>query len=491
MALSRQHPVLSPAGCLGGLALSIGVAVALFISGGAIFSPGGLTAQAAQGVEIKGYKSHADFENDCMQCHEPLHGLTADKCQACHTDVAEQRAAGTGVHGLKTNDMSDCAACHRDHEGQAYNPSELALKKFDHSTIGFSLTRHIINYDQSPLACKACHTAEGNYKLSSTAACTDCHGAHDATFMAAHTAAFGVQCLTCHDGVDKTHGFDHAQTKFPLEGQHINLGCGDCHRPSLAAQDTPANCAGCHAEPPVHASVFGDDCASCHTAAAWKPAKLENRLAFDHEAASFKLIYHAKNYDSSPLNCRTCHTAGDYSFTAQTCTDCHSAHDAAFMAQHIEQYGSDCLSCHDGAGNMKNFDHSRFFVLDGRHATVECAACHLNQQFKGTPKECSACHREPEIHAGLFGLKCEACHTTTAWAPAQLTQHTFPLDHGGQGEITCATCHTASYVTYTCYGCHEHDPAKTREEHAEQNIPAGELDACAACHADGRKEAGG
>lgn len=491
MALSRQHPVLSPVGCLGGLILMVGVGVALLVSGGAIFSPGELTAYAAEGTVVNGFKNHFDFENDCMQCHAPLQGISAERCQACHSDVAEQRATGTGVHGAKTNDMSDCASCHDDHKGRTYNPGELALKNFDHTAIGFSLTRHIVNYDQSPLACKSCHTGN-SYKLTATITCTDCHSAHDSSFMSAHAAAFGDQCMTCHDGVDKTHNFDHARTHFPLDGKHVDLHCDDCHRPSGAASETPTTCAGCHTEPSVHAGMFGDDCASCHTTAEWKPAKLQDRLAFDHDGANFKLIHHTQNYDGLPLNCRTCHTNGDFSFTAQTCTDCHGAHDATFMAGHIQQYGSNCLSCHNGSDNMKNFDHSQFFVLDGRHTTVECSACHLNGQFKGTPKECSACHREPEIHAGLFGLQCEACHTTTAWSPAQLTHHTFPLDHGGQGEIPCATCHIASYVTYTCEGCHEHDPARTQEEHAGLNIPSDQLNDCAACHATGhKKEEGG
>jgi hypothetical protein len=140
---------------------------------------------------------------------------------------------------------------------------------------------------------------------------------------------------------------------------------------------------------------------------------------------------------------------------------------------------------------MNNFDHNQVFPLDGRHATLACADCHASQQFRGTPKECSACHTEPEIHAGIFGLDCAACHTATAWAPAQLTQHTFPFEHGSQGEIACATCHADSYVTYTCYGCHDHDPAKSQREHTDMNLTTDQLNDCAACHATGQTQEGG
>ncbi|MBI3240783.1 MAG: hypothetical protein HYZ49_00605 [Chloroflexi bacterium] len=489
MALGRQHPVLSPVGCLGGLMFIIGVAVALFVSGGAIFSPGELTAYAAQETPIQGFKAHAEFENNCLECHEPLHGLTTERCERCHTDVNEQRTTGTGLHGGMTNtDVADCQSCHRDHQGREFDPNALALKKFDHAAIGFSLAWHYVDYDQSAMKCEACHT-ETTFTLDA-GSCVNCHLGQDATFVAAHTEAFGVQCLACHDGVDKMHNFDHAQTRFPLEGKHAAVNCADCHTASVPAPDTAIKCAACHNEPPVHAGLFSADCAECHTPAGWKPAKLGEQAAFDHAATGFQLVNHSRNYDGSTFACRDCHTANDFSFTPQTCADCHRNRDLAFMTRHVQQYGPNCASCHDGAGNMKNFDHNTVFILDGGHATLDCAACHVNQQFKGTPKECSACHREPEVHAGVFGLKCDSCHTTTAWAPAQLVQHIFPLDHGGQGEIACATCHTNTYTTYTCYGCHEHDPAKTQDEHQNVDLGNHELDDCAACHATGQKQEG-
>ncbi len=490
MALKRQHPVLSPIGCLGGLAFTIGVTIAMLVSGGAIFSPGELTAFAAQGTPISGFRAHADFENDCMKCHEPLSGITAERCEACHADVGEQRAAGVGLHStLNAADVADCASCHRDHKGRDFNPDELALKKFDHAAIGFSLALHFTDYDNSPLECQACHTESTLFGLD-PASCSNCHGAHDAAFMTKHTESFGSQCLDCHDGVDKMRNFDHAQTEYPLEGRHADVDCAECHTANVAVADTPTTCAECHAEPPVHAGVFTTDCAECHTPAGWKPARLGDMAEFDHAATGFQLINHVQNYDGSTFTCRGCHTAGDFSFAVQTCTDCHSSHDVVFMTQHIQERGANCVSCHDGAGNMTNFDHNQVFVLDGQHASVNCLDCHVNQEFRGTPSECSACHREPEIHAGIFGLNCAACHTAVAWAPAKLTQHAFPLDHGGLGEIACATCHTDSYVTYTCYGCHDHEPAKTQDEHAELNLSSEQLNDCAECHATGLKEEG-
>jgi hypothetical protein len=65
------------------------------------------------------------------------------------------------------------------------------------------------------------------------------------------------------------------------------------------------------------------------------------------------------------------------------------------------------------------------------------------------------------------------------------------LNHGGQGEIDCATCHTHTYVAYTCYGCHEHDPAKTQSQHASLNLAPEQLNDCTACHPTGLARGGG
>ena len=100
------------------------------------------------------------------------------------------------------------------------------------------------------------------------------------------------------------------------------------------------------------------------------------------------------------------------------------------MAAHLELYGTDCLGCHDGADRMDEFAHDNVYILDGMHAEAACDTCHAEYTFAGTPADCVSCHEDPELHAGIFGNDCARCHTATAWAPAQLVQHDFVLDHG-------------------------------------------------------------
>ena len=99
------------------------------------------------------------------------------------------------------------------------------------------------------------------------------------------------------------------------------------------------------------------------------------------------------------------------------------------------------------------------------------------------PHECRACHEEPIVHAERFGLNCARCHTLEAWKPALLLRHTFPLEHGGEGQVACQTCHLTTYGAYTCYGCHDHKPAAIEASHIEAG--ATEFEACVTCHPTG------
>jgi hypothetical protein len=125
------------------------------------------------------------------------------------------------------------------------------------------------------------------------------------------------------------------------------------------------------------------------------------------------------------------------------------------------------------------------FPLEAKHAELECAACHQNGRFGGTPDRCVDCHLEPEIHMGSFGVKCEYCHTATAWAPAFLSFHPFPLAHGSEVDLECTRCHVGSYQEFTCFGCHEHQEATISESHVRIGIPLDQVSLCFDCHPAG------
>ena len=60
---------------------------------------------------------------------------------------------------------------------------------------------------------------QGEYASVADVNCLDCHGADDPDFMQQHLMIIVASCQSCHDGVDRMSGFDHAQV-FPLDGRH-------------------------------------------------------------------------------------------------------------------------------------------------------------------------------------------------------------------------------------------------------------------------------
>lgn len=166
---------------------------------------------------------------------------------------------------------------------------------------------------------------------------------------------------------------------------------------------------------------------------------------------------------------------------------------------------SSCLNCHTehrGAnGTLTRVDGSASaheqlgFPLDGAHAKASCASCHQrtpgDNRFSKAPTTCVGCHERDDKHDGGFGADCASCHSTTTWRGARFSHDVFPLDHGGEGQIACATCHTdgTNYKQYTCMGCHEHSPARIEAEHRGE-VNTSNLADCLRCHRGGRGEGG-
>jgi mono/diheme cytochrome c family protein len=105
------------------------------------------------------------------------------------------------------------------------------------------------------------------------------------------------------------------------------------------------------------------------------------------------------------------------------------------------------------------------------------------EELEDKDHQCVACHEEPQMHTGLFGIQCARCHTIDAWAPAYLTLHTFILDHGENVTKNCETCHPKNYPEYTCYGCHDHVEEEMVAIHLDEQIT--DIANCAMCHPTG------
>jgi hypothetical protein len=209
------------------------------------------------------------------------------------------------------------------------------------------------------------------------------------------------------------------------------------------------------------------------------------------------------------------------------------------MAGHVKAWGSHCMACHDGTDRFspERFSHdSTRFALTGAHERLDCAGCHQGARavvdLRGASRECVGCHQRDDAHRGDYGTDCRACHGTVAWKPTSFRhsfpqrecvgchqrddahrgdygadckachgteawkptsfRHRFPIAHGRRGSAACTTCHEPGrkFSEYTCYGCHEHTPARIAGKHSEEGVSGARLDDCVRCHATGREKEG-
>lgn len=458
-----------PLGCMTFSAILAAVVTLLVIgglvvlSGGAIFSPGDLNAEARTAA-VGGVASHAELAGHCDACHVAAWSgqKMADKCAECHSAVREQFTSGTGLHGRLKTLSTDCLSCHTEHGGGSASLTLADPRVFPHETTGYVLTAHLAPRVQPGVTCRECHPASpAAYRPPD---CLTCHQKRDSAFTDAHTKAYGTACRNCHDGKD-TYGHDFKHTAFELTGKHATAECAGCHagQTAIAAmQATPKDCASCHTKNDVHQGRLGADCASCHTTAGWDGAKI------DHATTGF--VLEGKHVTAE---CTTCHVNRQWSGLGTTCASCHQKDDA-----HQGRLGTDCASCHTPAGwDGATFDHAvTGFALTGKHATADCLGCHAGRKWTGIATDCVSCHQKDDAHDGGLGTACASCHKTSGWKDVTFdhAKTGFALT-GSHTTAACASCHAGGRFAgtpTTCVACHQKDDAHS-----------GGLGAnCAACH---------
>lgn len=182
-------------------------------------------------------------------------------------------------------------------------------------------------------------------------------------------------------------------------------------------------------------------------------------------------------------NCFSCHSKF-FGPSSEKCIECHKVPDigkvtskgmpilktTSKVAFHQKLVAQECIACHaDHQGVMKYRQGKQF-----SHALLQPAAV----------KQCESCHDKPRdtLHEKLSG-GCAQCHSQDKWTPATFDHDKyFVLDR--DHNAACSTCHLKSnFKQYTCYGCHEHTPAKIRSEHLHEGIR--DYENCVECHRSG------
>jgi hypothetical protein len=246
--------------------------------------------------------------------------------------------------------------------------------------------------------------------------------------MPAH-AGGDTRCSACHS----TSGwrpvtFDHSHTGFPLEGRHLELSCGECHRGENFSAPIPTSCAACHRD--VHTGEFGSKCASCHDSRDWT-SRFD---AAAHQRTNFPLTgRHAA------IACEECHVEQrDRRFTRATrdCYECHHTDYAKTAGTFVDHsragFGTDCKSCHFPTrfqGALFPAHQTCFEIDNGPHSGIACLQCHtalgsavITGNCATNTASCTRCHTcnsVQGVHSSVAGFqckdrKCYECHSFTA-----------------------------------------------------------------------------
>lgn len=309
--------------------------------------------------------------------------------------------------------------------------------------------------------CEKCHTKFD--KKAQSGLCADCHkeiGSDVAAQRGFHgRLGAGKECSDCHPDhkgryalsifLDKEK-FDHTRTDYPLRDAHADpkVKCESCHLTGRKYSEAPSACGECHKKGDKHKGMMGSDCERCHSEKSWKD------LAFDHGRTAYKLYGR-----HSRVPCTQCHVDTRYKETPKLCVSCHTKGDT-----HKGKLGSRCEDCHTEKGWKEvifNHDRKSTYPLRFKHQQVRCVSCHVNEKFAGTPRSCNACHQKDDKHKGVFGSKCETCHTESNWSEAVFDHDRrtpYPL-RSAHKQAKCAGCHLGDWskgkLKTTCVSCHQ------------------------------------
>ena len=211
---------------------------------------------AATGYQLEG--SHATA--DCASCHDAAaaaglegiairfvagtesrafpspEGATA-ACTSCHED-------GHGGEFMGMPGKGDCRGCH----GQTgWAPTTFDAARHDRDT------RFPLDGAHAAVACVDCHQrtgAQATFRIEDVT-CAGCHASADP-----HGTQFaGRACEGCHRTASfRIPRFDHAATRFPLDGAHEKAACAACHATETDASGVAR----------VRYRPLGNACRDCH-----------------------------------------------------------------------------------------------------------------------------------------------------------------------------------------------------------------------------------
>jgi hypothetical protein len=349
----------------------------------------------------------------------------------------------------------------------------------------FSHTYHV---GEAGIACVDCHKAA----TTSLASSDDLRATHESC-TTCHEEQIGNTCGFCHVNPDSIEPVPPARREiaFP-HAKHVTMAgveCATCH-PGLEKVEHagPANmppmttCNKCHND-----TKAPNTCESCHT-------QVATLIPGDHLTGSFRKDHRQlTRVGGLETQCSTCHTQ-DF------CADCHSS--AGLIDVGMTDLMSDpaprptalrsSQTIRPQAAHPVNY---RFFHgIDARSKESDCQTCHSTQEF------CATCHEAGgNITQGYFK---PAWHQVPDFTRLGVGSGGGKHADAARRDIeNCASCHDIEGADPTCITCHV-DPDGIKHTNPKTHtggFPQGEEGvwhhdagaSCYVCHTDMNAHPGG
>lgn len=400
-------------------------------------------------------------------------------CLDCHQEIRWLVQRGRGLHA--TDPGAACSTCHPDHAGRDFEMikwPEGSREQFDHRRTGWPL-----ELAHAEVKCLDCHAQK--FRSGEAARLSpgkggavswvglerDCVSCHEDV----HRKSLNTRCEVCHDTREWKFArrFDHANSRYPLTGAHVDVRCEACHKPpregavrttegTLVAQFKPlpfAQCSACHQDP--HSGRLGTRCDDCHNTRGFK---LIGKDQFNHERTRYPL--RGRHIAVACTGCHDPASPRQWSPPFASCGSCHR--DAHGGQATLGGKPADCAACHTVAGfrpgafTLAQHRATRYPLL-GKHAEVTCGSCHVRRAagaadslgsarvvMRPASQTCRSCHGD-DHGSQLAGRQrkgaCEECHDVGGWRPATFTSAAHNALRvtleGKHGTLACAACHGA------------------------------------------------
>ncbi len=424
------------------------------------------------------HKTHvrmAEMSGGCTLCHHYTpQGQAHSSCKSCHaSELADENIAMPGLKGAYhrqclschqewTHDTA-CNSCHlpRPKAGRcSESPLPADLKAAtgrmpapvrqrdtfvydtshqDAPVVTFHHADHVQTFG---LQCVECHRGDS---------CSRCHDASPTRGVAvAHRTAGEMKgscmschnesnCSMCHDQAQRPR-FDHTvRTGWPLEPNHADLACRQCHGEKKAFTAPTRSCHACHARHKAESAGLassnrpmpgGDDmdCLACH-------GTVRDRLA------------HA-----SAVHGPAAKQAG--------CKSCHDLSSESSPKPAVERQSDMCLRCHSRSidcGNGRSVASMVTLLSDGEnlHRPVRegrCTACH--DPHASGHENLLVREFAPGLYAPFsverYAL-CFGCHDARKF----LSESGAGMTQFRDGERNLHTLHVNKEKGRTCTVCHD------------------------------------